>query len=117
MNVVGLWVGTVVNIIVIESAKPFFSTAAVMFPMPSSRAAIMPATIRRCRPTEHVSPGFIPGPHPCSQNKTSVKPSNSHFSTLSISRAHHKLALLVSSVSGIVARNLSWYDRGTSSGE
>ena len=31
--------------------------------------------------------------------------------------AHHKLTLLVSSVSGIVARNLSWYDRGTSSGE
>ena len=96
---------TVVNIMVIESAKPFFSTAAVIFPMPeaqintrrqphpdkidereggpllpSSRAAIMPATIRLCRPTEHVSPGLsIPGPHPCSQNKTSVRPSNSHF--------------------------------------
>ena len=29
----------------------------------------MPATIRRCRPTEHVSPGLsIPGPQPCSQN-------------------------------------------------
>ena len=36
-HVVGLWVGTVVNIIVIESAKPFFSTAAVIFPMPEAQ--------------------------------------------------------------------------------
>jgi hypothetical protein len=70
-----------VKTVVIESARPLALTAALIFPIPSSRAAIIPATIRRCRPTEHVSPGLsIPGPQP----------------------------LVLSGVSGMVVLNLSW---------